>query len=671
MSRLLRINDIEVNIDEKTSIGLDLQSYDVKDVGKAFVTVSNTFNVPLTSNNLSIFGLANDPQSKSTKVYETAICNYWLNNDKIINNAKIRVENINDRINLFIFEKQDFWEDIKRDLWPDFVDELLVWLNSEKGLPIQSDPFTGLGSAFLDSYYSSTSGVFLPYFIGNFGDYVSVGQRQAIQTKLTGTGTPFNPSMNVVVSHPLLGSETIYVAISGFTTLATLAAAAAILLNSNTVVSQYFIASSDGDSIILTRNVATALDSSTNMAIVSFSSFVNSNPTSTILYPGIPTGTEFLETTYDYGNIGGAIYLRRETNDESGIGGHFCVYVRTLFEFIEYKYNVNLLTSGGVLPANIWDDVIAQKLYIPIRELDVYMRDGNSFFRINRTDSFLPLTEQKDKADKLVYDFVVSFMNHLNIIKDEFKVGSDNIIRFARFDDIEDIAEVVDFSGKITGTPNFKPRIDGYAQNNYIKFKEVYPEGSDLANSKLLTCLNVNLDINADLIEIDAYVPSIINSNSESYSYLGDKESFNTFTFYISDTYTSREIVTWYYEYSDTLYFFVEQRVMQIAEIYNLADEYNFLDEIIDYPKMYDVEMWLTMEDIRNFEFFKQYWIKELNGAFFINKISGFNPEKSKNPTKVELLKIGNRTPVTPPDLNYWADGVEDAFVDGEFDYYY
>jgi hypothetical protein len=672
MSRLLRINDIDVDIDEKTAIGLDLQSYDVKEPGKTFINVSNTFNVPITSNNLSIFGLANNPQSKSTKVYDTSFCNYWIDNDKIIDNAKIRVDSIQDRINLFIFEKQDFWEDIKKDLWPDFVDDLLTWLNTEKSLPIESDPFTGNASDFLDSYYSSTTGVFLPFYIGNFGDYISVGQKSIETQTFEGTTTTVGQITVNVSSSRLENAPVAF----NFPTIAgqSMSDIATIAVDQTPAgITSLYDASSDGDDYILTSKTGLA-DSTLNIAYSASDPGITDKPTSVSTQQGVDAGSGFLERTFEpvlAGNVGAHIYLRRETADEVGIGGHFCVYVRTIFEYIESRYNINLLTSGGVLVGNIWDDTIAQKLYVPIRELDVFMRNGDSYFRINRTDPYLPLNDQKDKADKTVWDFVNSFMRHMNVLKDELTISGERIIRFARFDDLETLADVEGFNNRLTGRPKYKPFIEGYAQNNLIKFKEVFPEGDELINSKTLTSQNVNLDVNVDLIEIDAYVPSNFNANSETYSYLGDKESFKTFTFYISNESTSINVTTFYYEFSTTLYVFVEQRTMQIAELYDLGSEYNFLDDIIDYPKVYEADMWLTMADIRNFEFFKQRWIQELNGSFFVNKIKGFNPEKSKKPTTLELIKISDKTPPADPDLNNWVDGVQDDWVDGENDFWF
>ena len=128
--RLLRINDIDVDIDDQTAIGIDFQSYDIKEPGKNFINISNTFTIPLTANNKAIFGNAQDPQSLATDIYEESICNYWIDNEQLIKNSKCRVEEIQDRISIFIFEKDDIWDTLKGVKWNDFIPDFITWLET-------------------------------------------------------------------------------------------------------------------------------------------------------------------------------------------------------------------------------------------------------------------------------------------------------------------------------------------------------------------------------------------------------------------------------------------------------------------------------------------------------------------------------------------------------------
>jgi len=92
---------------------------------------------------------------------------------------------------------------------------------------------------------------------------------------------------------------------------------------------------------------------------------------------------------------------------------------------------------------------------------------------------------------------------------------------------------------------------------------------------------------------------------------------------------------------------------------------------MIEYPKVYEIKKWLTLNDIYNLRFFRQYYVRQLNGSYFINKISGFNPDKSKEPTTIELIKISDKTPTPTFDFDYWVDGFNNKFTDGFGNYFY
>lgn len=554
--RLLRINDTNIDIDDKTAIGLTLQSYDIKQPGKRLVNITNTFTIPATSHNLQIFGFANNPQSTSLYIYSSATCDYWVDNEHLINSAKCRVNSINDRISLFVFQKEDIWDLIKKVNWTDFVPDFVQWLQDNKGLPSLSIPFIGNFGEFIEPYVDNSEGVILPFYYGNLYNYDPAGADNYIE---------------------------------------------------------------DENNIWL-RN-----------------------------WPESGTKAD---------------------------GGHFCIFIKTIFEYLEDIYNVDFLTAGGQALGNIWDDEYAKAIYTPIRDLVPrfkYTGGGaleGFYFEADTTSSFLPLKDVEDKSGKTLHDLVNSFFQHFNIIKDEIVINNQDVIRLARFDDIGTLAEVKDWSGLLTGTPTFKPTINGYAQENTIKFKEIFPEGDTLQNSRVLTSLNKNIDATASLFDIDAYVCAFltIDGGAGVIPDLSVKESFKTFQFFLNSGKTSNIININISEDSGTE---IATFQLQKPALYSLSSEYTFLDEILNYPRFIEVEKWLTISDIKNIEFFKEYFIRELGGSFFINKISGFNPQKSNKATKLELIKTSNRTPITPPTLEYWTDGVSDGFTDGINDLFF
>ena len=76
------------------------------------------------------------------------------------------------------------------------------------------------------------------------------------------------------------------------------------------------------------------------------------------------------------------------------------------------------------------------------------------------------------------------------------------------------------------------------------------------------------------------------------------------------------------------------------AEMYGIANEYNTIQNMVNLPVVYTVKKWLSIYDVFQIDFFSRYLVRELNGYYFINKISGFNPDKSNEPTTLELIKI-------------------------------
>ena len=493
MQRLLIIDGHKVDIDDKTAIGITLQSYDIKNVGAMHVNISNSFTVPITYNNLGIFGNPQSPFSKSTKVYEEATCNYFLGSEQIIKDGRIRLSSIQDRITLFIFEKDNVWDAIKLVKWDEFGRDFLQWMQTEKGLPSSSNPFNGTLTQFLTPYANATEGVFLPFFYGN------------------------------------LYNKELY---------------------------------KDGP-------------------------FLEDNST---------------------------LYIRNwDEEGEKADGGHFCIFYKTIFEYIEHKYDVNFLTSGGQTIGNIWDDEFALRMFEPLKNISLRANtQGTQWsFYWDEEPNFLPLKDVQDKQDKTLSDLVGVFFKMFNILKDEIQIDGKDVIRLARFDELETIAPVVDFSGRFDGIPKYEPLIQGYNRSNVIKFKEVFEQGDSLQNARTLTSENRNLDATATLMEIDAYIPATIRINGGVALDLSPKEAFKTFTPMIDDGLVDNNVNV--IMNTDEAIFTAPLKLKKAA-LYSLEGEYRFLDKIIKYPVSIEWNKWLTLNDIRGLEFFKQYYIDQLGG---------------------------------------------------------
>ena len=540
--RLLRVNGQDVDLDDKTAIGVTFQALDLKDPGKRKVKYTNTFNIPATAKNRNIFGHPGNPHSIDQIVYDSLQCDYWDSNLHVIKNGRIRVEEASDRISLFVIEKPDVWEAIKLLTFKQFSYDFFQWLQ----IPKAETPFVGSFTNFVSAYANATEGVYLPLFYSN-------------------------------------------------------------------------------------------------------------------LY-GVLENNQYVEDT-------NRIVLNHNSKSN---GGHFTVFYKTIFEFIEEKYGVNFMTGGGVVPGNIWDDQFAKAAFHSFRSLTVAMKydtGGNVigyYFLLPDSPIFMPHEDTEEMGGKSLYDVVNCFFQHFNILIDEIELSASTVIRLARWDDIQN-AEVVDWSGGVVGYPKFRPRIDGYAQENKIKFSSIYPDGSEDVNCRILKSLNKNLDAKVDLFEIDSYIPASIVDNGPAVLDLSVPESFETNVFMVNSG-NKRAVTVVLTDGYSSISTGIE---LNIAAVYSLSGEYQFLESAIKYPKYYELTKWLTIYDIIGIEFFKQYWIQELGASFFINKIPGFNPSKGKQAVKLELFKISDTAPVYPDGIDYYTDGIGDYWTDGTGDYYF
>lgn len=561
-----------LDIDDTTAIGIDYQAYDFKEPHKRKVTISNTFSIPATIANLKTFGYPGNVHTASTRMYERWYVDYYIDNIQFINRSRIRLESVDletGRIELFIFEKSDIWDELKDLKWPDFLTEFMVWMRDEKGLPYTTGPggggeyFSGNMPQFLGQYANPGEGLVLPNAFGPLANYQRRGETFNVENE-------WSPMM-------------IWQAISLY----------------------YYDVSPDN-----------------------------------------PDEEFFCE------------------------GGHFCIYARTIFEFLEYKYSVNFYSSGGGFAGNIWDDIIAGATYVPARDVCVETNDGTDWTFTLRNDRwtgyFEPFHDAVDKADKSLFDFVLAFFHHFNCVIEGSGTGDVlDTYKIRRFDDILTLGRVIDWSG-LAKKPKFKPSISGYGQSSVIKFASVYPTGSAEANAKTIVSQNKGMDLKVDLFDIDAYVPAV--SRLLSFPMLNTEESFETFVFMVNDT-TPTFVATYVSCFNRTNNIEFRDFVnLYPAQLVSLTTEYAAISSALEYPVFYEVEKWLSLFDMMSFNHFNLYYFKELNGSFYVNKISGFNPEKSKQPTKIELIKMSDKAPEPVYNANFWVDDIQDNFVDGTND---
>lgn len=538
--RILRINSQDVDVDEKTAIGITFKSYDFKEPGKRKVSLSNSFSIPLTATNKAIIGFANDVQSLDMSIYSAMTCDYYVDNYPMIEGGSVRIDEITqDRIKMYVVNKDSFWDELKAYGWEEFIKDYEDWLvdQGEYLIGFQGTPnyFSGTLAGFLANQITG-SRLLIPMYLGHFYQY--------------------NPG-------------------GGF------------LENESKITMAY-----DADS-----------------------------------------------------------------------GGHVCTYVKSIFEFIEFKFGVDFLTSSADTTI-LWNDTYAPNIYIPIRAYTLATDGMGGYAWHTIFQNVYQPYEVYNYGDKTLYDLVLSFFQLFNVIVDDSIIDGTLTIELRRFDDIENDAPVIDFSGNLDLTSiSFKPKLADYQKTNYIKYTDVYPGAQENEGAKVILCKNNNLDETKDLFEIDAYYPDVLAATyGQSIVNLSTEESFKTFAFMISNGLTATPIDM----YQQTTN--ITSQILELAQIYSISGEYNFIDTIAEYPKSYTVSKWLKLFDIVDFKYFAQYYIQELNGSFFVNKISNFNPEKSNKPTKIELIRVSDKTPIPigdTDDESYFVDGLDNVFIDG------
>lgn len=508
--RLLKFNNEFVDIDDKTAIGITLQAYDVKTPGERKVNTSNSFTIPKTSRNMRLIGNAGDVQFKSTAVYDTLSCEYYIDSYRAINKGRVMVNDVGERISLRIYEKETFWDLMKEFLWGDFQRDFLIWLYVNKSIPSISNPFNGSYSDFIDLFTNTIDGIILPYTQSNLAKY--------------------------------------------------------------------------------------------------------------------DVGGSFLEDTNE-------IYLKYESGSVDSLGGHFGIYIKTIFEYIEETYDVDFGVNK-TFDYNIFQDVYGSVLYTMARNYTVVKNAGGYYIDYNEK-RFEPYDKTVSYESKSLYDCVRGYFQVFNCLIDKeslIKTNSPYMVR--RFDDIVN-ADVEDFSDNYEiNTRKFYPSVKNYRQQNYIKFSKIYKDGDSLNNSKKITSLNKNLEAGnteTSLFRIDGFVNSLIGVGAN----LTEEESFETFSFFINSNTRFVDVSTVFDGTKET-----SNKELNVAEMYGINGEYQTLDSMLDYPVRYTIRKWLSLNDIENLKYFKKYFVRELNGIYFLSKVSGYNPDKSEKSTTLEFIKI-------------------------------
>jgi len=318
-------------------------------------------------------------------------------------------------------------------------------------------------------------------------------------------------------------------------------------------------------------------------------------------------------------------------------GGHWAIRAVDVFKAIESYFAADFST-GETFDYNIFNDTFGKEIFVPLNNLIAEHTTTGFYFKTSDVYKFEPENVVKSQEGKSVNDFVKAYFQIFNCVIDNKLNGG---YKVRRFDDIGN-AEVEDFSN-IQKEYDFAPYVNGIKQINYITFSKTYNDAYPLLGSKKIVCNNKNIQAGGSdsaLFSIDSYIPGTFANTAEPVLDLSVADAISNFTFLIDSGVNQSVEIKSIQDVSGSPSSFAVTKSLDIANVYGLSGEYNTFASMVSYPKFYTVKKYLNLAQVINLEFFKKYFVRELNGYFFLNKIHGFNPNKSSEPVKIELVKI-------------------------------
>lgn len=388
-----------------------------------------------------------------------------------------------------------------------------------------------------------------------------------------------------------------------------------------------------------------------------------------------------------------ALMVQNDIEGWNAFGGHFCIYIEPLFRYMESYFGVDI-GSENEASYSLFKDGEFKKIYIPARNIisrhtmsgwSLQWIDWDGEVWTNKPLDFEPY------EGLTAYDLFIETLKLLGYGVEDIG-GKYELIRLDKIGLVPLKSDILpgymeaDFRSKM----EYRPNIEGYALQNIIKMTPD-SEAGELAGAKIVESGNKNTEGKADLFTVNAYVPyfrGLVNGkivpdlrsddackkitflkDSNELIHLGVCDFVDTIT---ESDYPSlprwlkkginKVLGRWK---TNTVYYTSLRR----PDIYVVANEYRFLDDILTAPEMYKVKRWVTSSQMENFRKIATYYVPELGGWFYVNKIKGFNPVKSKQPVEFELIKVPwQRMPQLPEkpieisdrwifETGYWDDG--------------
>ena len=387
--------------------------------------------------------------------------------------------------------------------------------------------------------------------------------------------------------------------------------------------------------------------------------------------------------------------IQNDAENYMAQGGHFGVFIYPLFRYFEQYFSVDL-NSASPAVYSLFNDSIFKSIYIIVRNITTrHDIPKLAFVNFGGYYSLRPLEDVTPYADLSAFDLFSETLKLLGYGVEEVGEGFE-LVRLDHMGAVPIAGDLLPgyMEAGYRSEIEYKPGIDGYGQQNIIKMEPADNAG-EMAGARILLSNNENSEAKKDLFTVKAYVPTFLRGNSimpsgsvlvpemreakscEKLTFF--RSSGGVVTFLVSGNYivihpgSFPEIPRWAQKLMpEGKYIGPNWQVtanLPKPDVYSVSAEYNFLEGIINSPETYKVKRWVTSSQMENFRKIATYYVPELGGWFYVNKIKGFNPVKSKQPVEFELIKVPwQRMPQLPEkpieisdrwifETGFWDDG--------------
>lgn len=167
---VIKINDVIVDYDDQTAIGITYRSYSPSEIDKIFLNSTNQFTLPKTKTNDTVFDFARFANSNPVGVYDKMVCYIYLNGMKILNGHCYLKEVANNRYSVQFIEGKNVFDKLK---------EL---------------PFVKLVGTDPNENYNSLMKLFSDYWNDTVADEI---------TDLYGAGTTYSEKLGNVIKYAM------------------------------------------------------------------------------------------------------------------------------------------------------------------------------------------------------------------------------------------------------------------------------------------------------------------------------------------------------------------------------------------------------------------------------------------------------------------------------------